>query len=294
MSGITSVTSQRQTLAKTAMHKSIEIRNKARLALNNPICIYDLCDKLKVTVRFVDYNMEGMYVKDKTLILLSALRPVPRRNFTCAHELGHHIFGHGTTVDELIEDLATPRAFQPNEFLVDSFAGFLLMPTLGVRKAFASRNWNCASATPQQIFTIACSFGVGYETLIAHLTYSLKMLTTAQAKLLLKSTPKTIREEILGRSSTDSLIVADEHWSSPTINAEVGSLLLLPSTAEAAKTTISLEEDSPRGRLFRANHPGIVRVYCPNTEWAVFVRISRYQFVGLSKYRHLEEINDEQ
>jgi Zn-dependent peptidase ImmA (M78 family) len=294
MSEITSVTSQRQTLAKTAMHKSIEIRNKAGLALNNPICIYDLCDKLKVNVRFVDYNMEGMYVKDKPLILLSALRPVPRRNFTCAHELGHHVFGHGTTVDELIEDLETPKAFQPNEFLVDSFAGFLLMPIVGVRKAFVSRNCNSASATPHQIFTIACSFGVGYKTLIDHLTYSLKMLTTAQAKLLLKSTPKTIREEILGRSSTESLIIADEHWSLPTINAEVGSLLLLPSTAEAANTTISLEENSPRGRLFRANHPGIVRVYCPNTEWAVFVRISRYQFVGLSKYRHLEEINDEQ
>jgi Zn-dependent peptidase ImmA (M78 family) len=294
MSGMTSLTSQRQSLAQTAMQKSIEIRNKMGLALNTPICIYDLCDKLNVTVRFVDYNMEGMYVKDRTLILLSALRPVPRRNFTCAHELGHHVFGHGTTVDELIEDLETPKIFQPNEFLVDSFAGFLLMPTLGIRKAFASRNWNSASATPQQIFTIACSFGVGYKTLIDHLTYSLKMLTAAQAKLLLKSKPKTIREEILGRSSTESLIIADEHWSLPIINAEVGSLLLLPSTAEAAKTTISLEEDSPKGRLFRANRPGIVRVCCPNTEWAVFVRISHYQFVGLSKYRHLEETNDEQ
>lgn len=225
--------------------------------------------------------------------MLSALRPFPRRNFTCAHELGHHIFGHGTTVDELIENLDTPEIFNSEEFLVDSFAGFLLMPILGVRKAFASRNWNPASATPEQIFIVACNFGVGYETLIKHLTYSLKMIEQAQAKLLLKSKPKIIRQEILGGSSTERLILADEHWLLPTIDAEVGNLLLLPSTAEAANETIILQEVHARGRLFRANRPGIVRVFCPITEWAIFVRISRYQFVGLSKYRHLEEVNDE-
>ena len=292
--GITTVTTPRQALAKEAMLKSIDIRKKAGFALNSPICIYDLCDKLDVTVRFVESHMEGIYVKgEESLILLSALRPFPRRNFTCAHELGHHIFGHGTKVDELIEDLGTQKAFNPEEFLVDSFAGFLLMPTLGVRKAFASRGWNPASATPRQIFIIACSFGVGYETLINHLTYSLKMIERSQAKFLLKSKPKTIRQEILGRSSTEPLIIADEHWLLPTIDAEVGSLLLLPSKAEAANETIVLQEDHARGRLFRANCPGLVRVYCPNTEWAVFVRVSRYQFVGLSKYRHLEEVNDE-
>jgi hypothetical protein len=34
-----------------------------------------------------------------------------------------------------------------------------------------------------------------------------------------------IREKVLGRPSTDPLIIADAHWSMPTIDAEVGSLL---------------------------------------------------------------------
>lgn len=283
-----------QVLAQKAMLKSIDVRNQAGLALNSPICIYGLCDNLNVKVRFVDISMEGMYLKDEEpAILLSALRPLPRRNFTCAHELGHHIFEHGSTVDELIEDSDQPKTFNPEEFLVDSFAGFLLMPILAVRKAFVSRGWDVASATPVQFFTIASSFGVGYKTLIDHMTYALKMIDRSQAALLLKSTPKAIRQEILGRSSTDPLIVADAHWSLSTLDAEVGSQLLLPSTVKATNDTITFQEHNPLGCLFRANRPGLVRVYCPTNKWAIFVRISRYQFIGLSKYRHIEEVEDE-
>ncbi|HAA26436.1 MAG TPA: Zn peptidase [Cyanobacteria bacterium UBA8553] len=285
---------QRQVLAEEAKQKAIDVRRKAGFDLKSPLCIYGLCDKLNVRVKFVDISMEGIYLRDaEPVILLSALRPLPRRTFTCAHELGHHAFGHGSTIDELIEDSGNSKAFQPEEFLANSFAGFLLMPILGVRKAFVSRGWDAASATPEQIFTVACNFGVGYETLITHMAYALKMISSSRASSLLKTKPKAIREEVLGHPSANPLIVADAHWSMPTIDAEVGSLLLLPTGAEAANETIILEEDHPKGRLFKANRPGIVRVYCRNTGWAVFVRVSRYQFIGLSQYRHLEEVEDE-
>ena len=277
------------------MCKSIDVRRQTGFDLKSPICIYGLCDQLNVGVRFVEISsMEGMYCKEeKPVILLSGLRPFPRRTFTCAHELGHHIFGHGLRVDELIEDSENSQAFNPDEFLVNSFAAFLLMPTLGLRKAFVDRGWKVACATPIQIFTIACNFGVGYETLINHMTYALKMIDRTQASSLLKVKPKTIRQQILGYPSFEPLIIADEHWSIRTIDAEVGSQLLLPSTAEAANPTINFQEDRPNGRLFRANRPGIVRVYCRNTSWAVFVRVSRHQFICLSQYRHLEEPEDE-
>lgn len=288
------VTNPRQVLAQRAMHKAIEVRTQLGFTLNSPICIYDLCDKLKVKVRFVDINMEGMYIKgEEPTILLSSLRPLSRRNFTCAHELGHHIFEHGSTVDELQEGLDDFKTFSPDEFLVDIFAGFLFMPPLAVRKAFVSRGWNSASATPLQFFTIACSFGVGYETLIKHMAYTLKMISHSQATLLLKSSPKAIRKDILRKTSTDPLIIADLQWSLSILDAEVGSNLLLPSMAESAKDTITIQEELPLGRLFRANRPGLVRVYCPDSNWAIFVRISRYQFVGLSKYRHLEDAENE-
>ena len=292
--GTQTVTNPKQVLAQKAMHKSIEIRTQLGFALNSPICIYDLCDKLKVKVRFVDINMEGMYVKgDEPTILLSSLRPLSRRNFTCAHELGHHIFEHGSTVDELKESLDDFKTFSPDEFLVDTFAGFIFMPLLAVRKAFVSRGWNFSLATPRQFFTIACSFGIGYATLINHMTYTLKMISYSQASSLLKSSPKAIRKDILGQPSTDPLIIADLQWSLSILDAEVGSNLLLPRMAESANDIITIQEELPLGRLFRANRPGLVRVYCPDSKWAIFVRISRSQFVGLSKYRHLEDAEDE-
>ena len=292
--GKQTVTNLKQVLAQKAMLKSIEVRTQLGFALNSPICIYDLCDKLKVKVRFVDIDMEGVYIKgEEPTILLSSLRPLSRRNFTCAHELGHHIFEHGSTVDELQEGLDEFKTFSPNEFLVDTFAGFFFMPILAVRKAFVSRGWDFTSATPLQFFTIACSFGVGYETLIKHMTYTLKMISHSQASSLLKSSPKAIRKDILGQTSIDPLIIADLQWSLSILDAEVGSNLLLPSTAVSTKDTISIQEELPLGRLFRANRPGLVRVYCPDSKWAVFVRISRYQFTGLSKYRHFEEVEDE-
>ncbi len=285
---------QRQVLAQQAQQKAIDVRRKTDFDNKSPLCIYGLCDKLNVRVKFVDISMEGIYLQEaEPVILLSALRPLPRRIFTCAHELGHHVFGHGSTIDELLDEAQSSKAFQPEEFLANSFAGFLLMPILGVRKAFVSRGWDAASATPEQIFTVACNFGVGYETLITHMAYALKMISSSRASTLLKTKPKAIREKVLGRPSTDPLTIADAHWSMPTIDAEVGSLLLLPTGAEAANDTITIEENHPKGHLFKANRPGLVRVYCRDTGWAVFVRVSRYQFIGLSQYRHLEEVEDE-
>jgi hypothetical protein len=280
-------------LAKQALHKSIEVRKEAQFDLRSPISVFDLCEKKGIEIEFVDVSMEGMYIKDDIpSIILSTLRPLVRQHFTCAHELGHHVFGHGTSFDELVENSKEKR-FDPKEFMVNSFAGFLLMPIIGVRKAFASRGWSPASATPLQMFIVACSFSVGFTTLINHMAYGLEIIDRAKAQLLTKTRLKTIRQEALGGYYDDPLIIADTNWSLPTLDGEVGSLLLLPKTAEATKDTITLLSENPLGRLFRANNPGIVDVYCPNSEWAVSVRISRKEFVGLNSYRHKEEINFE-
>ena len=60
---------------------------------------------LGIVVRFNNINMEGMYQRGlPPRIHLSARRPLPRRAYNCAHELGHHVFAHGSSIDELRED----------------------------------------------------------------------------------------------------------------------------------------------------------------------------------------------
>jgi Zn-dependent peptidase ImmA (M78 family) len=284
----------RKALVMKAMQASIAVRTKVGIDLRSPTCIYSLCDAVGVTVRFNDINMEGMYDREpKPRIHVSALRPLARRTFTCAHELGHHVFGHGSTIDELRDDQSRNAERPPNEVLADAFAAFVLMPTLGLRQAFARRGLDPNGASALDIYAVACNFGVGQATLVNHLAYGIEMITPVQRASLGRITPKMIRTEILGETVPEPLTVADQYWNSPTLDAEEGALLLLPAGVVVDTAILMPERDLAAGRLFRTAKPGITRVSIPGTPWATYVRVARRQYVGLARYRHLEDATDD-
>jgi Zn-dependent peptidase ImmA (M78 family) len=286
-------TFDRRVLANRAMQAAVATRTKAKLDQHSPVCIYALCETLGVAVRFNNINMEGMYQRAAPArIHLSARRPLPRRAYNCAHELGHHIFGHGSSIDELREDAKEHPWEDPKEFLADTFAGFTLMPIMGLRRGFAVRGWAPETATPIQMFRIACDFGVGYGTLLTHLSVGVNMISRARVGALQRATPKTLRAEILGALAPEALIVADRHRAGMAIDVEVKMLLLLPPGTEVTGRSLIFERDLPSGRLFRAIRPGIVQASA-EAGWAAFVRIAPEAYVGLAQYRHLEEDPDE-
>lgn len=285
----------RSALANRALQTAVAARAKVNSNLRGPICIYGLAEALGVVVRFNNINMEGMYQRGTPpRIHLSALRPLPRRVYNCAHELGHHFFGHGSSIDELRKDGAEHPWNDPKEFLADTFAGFMLMPAVGLRRAFATRDWTPEHATPVQMFTIACEFGVGYGTLLTHLSVSARMISRARSAVLRRVTPKALRGRILGSETTASLLVADRHGLGSTLDAEVTTLLLLPPGTRTAGSNMAFERDLPNGRLFRAVEPGIAQASAYDGRWTKFVRIARRAYVGLARYRHLEDDPDDQ
>lgn len=288
----------RRALATQAMQAAAGTRAKSKLDQAGPICIYGLCETLGIQVRFNNINMEGMYQRGlPPRIHLSARRPLPRRAYNCAHELGHHVFGHGSSIDELREDAKAHPWEDPKEFLADTFAGFILMPIIGLRRAFSVRGWTPETATAAQIFTIACEFGVGYATLLTHLSVGVNMLSSGRASALQRVAPKALRMDILGALTPEPLIVADRCHAAPTLDAEVKTLLLLPPGTEVTGGGLAFERDLAMGRLFRAVKPGIFQATAGG--WANFVRIAPiqknepYGYVGLAQYRHLEEDPDE-
>ena len=286
--------STRRNLARRAMLEAINVRCCAKLGQVGPLDVYDLCQKLGLRVRFVEISMEGMYKRGRPpRILLSALRPQARRTYTCAHELGHHVFGHGLTIDELVQDAARARPLTPEEALAYSFAGFLLMPALGVRKAFTERGWRASEASPAQLLTVASAFGVGYTTLVNHLAYALDTFSASRATQLVKVPLPRIRRDLVGTALSSPLIVVDGHWALPTVDAEVGTHILLPPGTVVPGDLLAHRADTPHGPLFEAIKPGITRAERPCSEWAAFVRICRFQYVGLSEYRHLEDDGDD-
>jgi Zn-dependent peptidase ImmA (M78 family) len=285
----------RRELAARAMQEASSIRAKSKLNQYSPICIYGLCETLGVTVRFNNINMEGMYQRGpQPRIHLSAHRPLPRRAYNCAHELGHHVFGHGSSIDELREDAKEHPWEDPKEFIADTFAGFTLMPIVGLRRSFAIRGWRPETVTALQVFTIACDFGVGYETLLTHLSAGVGMISWKQAEALKRTKPRVLRAGILGALTAEPLIIADRHSVAPTLDTEVGMLLLLPPGTETTGGSLAYERDLTDGRLFRTVQPGIVRAVADGDIWATFIRVAPKAYVGLARYRHLEDDPDEQ
>ncbi len=288
------MTTQRRELAYEALERSLEVREENGYDFRSPVCVYELCARAKVKVLFVDdVSMEGVYVAlARPTILISALRPLPRRAFTCAHELGHHVFGHGSTIDELKEEAGNAN-FHPNEFLADAFAGFLLMPAQAVKRAFSRRGLDLATATPEQMYTVSCAFGVGYETLIGHLQYSMHAIGPARAAALRSVKLPKIREQMLGSAAREPLAVADLEHAIGTLDAEVGMLVLLPHGTVTESDQIEFVRETPGGALYRALRPGLARATVPDYEWGVVVRVARFQYAGLAQYRHLEETDGE-
>ncbi len=162
------------------------------------------------------------------------------------------------------------------------------MPIMGLRRAFASRGWTPETATAAQMFTIACDFGVGFGTLVTHLSAGVNMISRSRAGALRRTTPKALRADILGALAPEPLIVADRHRPGPTLDAEVKTLLLLPPRTEVSGDNLTHEDDLANGRLFRAVRPGIVQAHANSGAWAVFVRVAPEAYVGLAQYRHLE------
>jgi Zn-dependent peptidase ImmA (M78 family) len=278
-------------LAEEALDKTLEVRDETGLPFSTPVNVYDICEKLnpKVRVRFADYSMEGFYERSaRPLIEVSALRPLGRRAFNTAHELGHHALGHpGARLDERIMDGRADQQSSPEEFASNAFAGILLMPKLAVRRAFAARRWPIPQARPEQVFVVACHFGVGYTTLANHLAYGLREISSDLADELVKARLSVIRQALLGAHGGERLWVADTHYSMSTLDTEVGTTLLLPLGSRPEFDHLRHEADLPGGRVFTAIRPGMTRV---ETEggWAIVVRIARHQYTGWSTNRHLE------
>src|SRR5437868_6802416 len=144
---------------RQALRGAIEIRKRTSASNSQPICVYDTAERLGLEVIFrPELSLGGMYSKAPRVILIPAQRPPGRQAFTCAHEIGHWYYGHGTAIDE-INDLEQYSENKPEERLVDIFASYLLMPPWAVNEAFARRGWSPSNCEPIQVYTVAGQLG---------------------------------------------------------------------------------------------------------------------------------------
>src|SRR6185503_6629972 len=97
----------------------------------------------------------------------------------------------------------------------------LLMPHRAVTRAFVIRGWNCATAGPNEYYIVACSFGVGYDTLVTHVCRGLRLVDAGRTAALERASVPGIRRSLLGCETKNPLIVVDRSYLLPTVDAEV-------------------------------------------------------------------------
>ena len=271
------------------MAAALRMRRHAGMRLDEAICVYDLAELIGIEVRFAEIpSLEGMYCPDfGPAIILSSLRPPGRRTYTCAHELGHHSSGDGTQTEVLAKNSSQINQ-EPREFAAECFAGALLMPNMAVQRAFSLRGWKTPVCSPAQVYAIANYFGVGYSTLVHHMTSGLRIMSRTYASKLLKFSMKQARAQAIGWDSQVPVWVVDSHWTGRAIDVEVGDLILVYGRTDLEGSSMLPVKDTQRGILLRAHEPGVSRI-ADSSDWHLYVRVSRQGFVGRSIFRHLEE-----
>jgi hypothetical protein len=265
------------------------VRQDLGIGSTDPLPVYDAARRLTLEVWFVDIpTLDGMYIGGApATVLITSHRPPGRQAMTCAHEIGHHMFQHGSRIDELMagEKVESTTA---DEYLANTFAANFLMTRGAIAQGFLGRGISATEPEPVQVYAVATWLGVGYSALLYHMRSALKIMPRPTADRLLKVAPKAIRQEIAERNGLGpvarDVIVVDPCWTGRPIDARVGDVLLLPNGSHFSDTCGVLRE-----RVLELVSPGIGRVFHPVLEWAQFVRVSRRNYTGLAEYRHLEE-----
>jgi hypothetical protein len=256
--------------------------------LCDPLCVFDIAVAKGLEIWFINTpSIEAVYSKTpQPVITLSSGRPLVRQAYSCGHELGHHIFGHGTRVEKFAGGFDSNN---PEEFLAECFAGYLLMPPTAICRAFSQRGWNVSSPLPHQILTVASQYGVGYTTLIYHLQSALKLLERRLADDLLRQSLPTIRKQLVGEPCRKNVVVVDQFWGKMPIDLTVGDLLLLPPDSVTEGDCVEKYRRIRGGLIFEATRKGIGRFENIILHLSAYIRVSDRDYVGRSDYRHLGE-----
>jgi Zn-dependent peptidase ImmA (M78 family) len=281
----------RADLAGDAYREALRLRVKAGRPNNMPVCPFDVAEQIGVEVRFVDIpSLEAMYVDDgEPKILISADRPTGRQRFSCAHELGHHAYGHGTHFS--CHDLSPQqrRSMSDDEYIAQAFAGYLLLPKAAVSHAFAVRGWDARAAIAEEYYRVASSLGVSFEALVTHCEIGLRLLNRSDADRLHSMKLPNLRQFIAGQAISGHLAVVDSFSVEAATDLRVGDFVLAPTGSSAIDDAITVQAPTTSGALFQARRPGISGVQLPSETGLCAVRIARAGYVGRAIFRHLED-----
>lgn len=280
----------RDDLARSGAKRALQVRAQEGISSSDPCDVYELIHRMGVDLQFCDIpSLEGVYLDEREArrICVSSHRPWGRQRFTAAHELGHHLFGHGTRVDDVVDRGFREAGVPGEELVADAFARVLLMPPRAVQAAFRTRGVDPAAPSPKDAYRAACWLGVGYTTLLEHMRWTLGLLSQSALTKLKRMAPKQLRAELLGSPTESDVWPLDDHWAGKTLHVQVGDIIL-GVRPDATRATPAVIKDGLVGKAVRTAQPGEIQIASAGGG-TVKLCVSRARYVGFYEYRYLEE-----
>ncbi|MGW4368124.1 ImmA/IrrE family metallo-endopeptidase [Nocardia takedensis] len=186
---------RRQALA-IARQRADRLHQQMHTPFDRPVDVFGLTQKLGLwlAAQPMDHTY-GFYLSEGSAagVVVNSQHPEALQRFTCAHELGHHLLGHGSHTDdsntvERTADLAL------REQQAQVFAAALLMPPPLINRTL--RQLNIAqSPTPSEIYAVGRDMAVSYIAAL-HGLASLKKIDPATVSALAKRGPKAAKDQL--------------------------------------------------------------------------------------------------
>ncbi|MDX1873287.1 ImmA/IrrE family metallo-endopeptidase [Mycolicibacterium sp. 120266] len=165
-------------------------------------------------------SLFGVYLysagTDPGIMVNNALTRAVRRH-TAAHELGHHRFGHQSSIEagaDATDPSASLRAarrggWSDEEKVAEAFASWFLMPRPAV-KAVCADMAVTAPHTAAQAYQLALRLGTTFAATVRHLGV-LRLISQAQARSWAAVAPATLKRQLAGEdiASTRGMDVWD-------------------------------------------------------------------------------------
>jgi hypothetical protein len=204
-------------------------------------------------------NLFGLYVSPASdgpgILLNSGLLPSILRH-TAAHELGHQHFGHGNSIDRMLDPWNGQMpigGWVSEEISAEAFAAWFLMPRPAIRRCLSMLGLE-RPGTAIDVYRIATLLGATFRGLCRHLV-TLGLADSANAELWAKTSRGQLRQKLAGMAVASKcrgeIHVIESTLAGFAINVGIDDVLVLPGASfETVDPPLGLEviKSSENGR----------------------------------------------
>lgn len=137
--------------------------------LSHPVDIFRIVQELGIWLNARPLgNLFGFYLRqdDALGICLNAVHPETLQRYTCAHELGHHLLGHDSNLDDAadIDEVGSGRPVQ--ERAAQVFAGNFMMPLGLVNRVLRRLGLYGQHLSASDVYQVSRELDVSYTAAI--------------------------------------------------------------------------------------------------------------------------------